>query len=194
MHRFALAIVAVCYLSAAGAQAADSGSGEFAVTGEAPPTCAFTAVPGELTADNMSLQPGVGASKILIDNLTDQESARLNRASITFEVAGVCNRAHYLSVMTTHGGLTPESAQTALRGDFVSHVNYQAQVGWGGTTVVLTTDAVPGKKTPISQVGGANQGPLSISIVIDGANNDMNKPVSSGKYTDVLTIQIGTPL
>jgi hypothetical protein len=137
-----------------------------------------------------SLQSG----QINVTQLIDESTARLKAASIQIEILGVCNRPHYLSLMTNRGGLAPEEQLTVVTGTFSRHVNYRAEAVWGGQTVILQTDATPGKKSPAGLINGPNDGSITLRVTIDGATNDMTLPTASGVYSDSLTIRIGQPL
>jgi hypothetical protein len=193
VFQFFMVLVVAVLFGPAMVQAQDSQAGDVGFGGIAPPLCSFAALPTELASDNMSLAAG-GTNKLQIESLIDPTSGLLNRASIQIEVIGTCNQTHYVSVMTKNGGLALGGSSSAVGGAFDAHVNYRAQIDWGGRTVEMSTDGSPGKKTPNTVVGGANHGPLSLRIVIDDLNNDMSMPLIAGTYTDIITIQIGAPL
>jgi hypothetical protein len=192
ISRFILSVLLLWSLANIHASAQDSKSGNWSLGGEAPPLCAFSALPSSLTSENMTLTPGSATSKIIIDNMIDPATARLNTASLQFEIAGTCNQPHYVSVMTKNGGLIPNDG--VGNEAFMAHVNYRVQVDWAGQTSLLTTNAIPGKKTSPLFIGGPNKGPLNVWIAIDAQENDMERPYIAGLYTDILTVQIGTQL
>jgi hypothetical protein len=134
------------------------------------------------------------SGQIDITQLIDESTARLKAASIQIEILGLCNRPHYLSLMTNRGGLGPADPLTVVSGTFSQHVNYRAEALWGGQSVILQTDATPGKKSPIGFINGANDGPLNLRVTIDGSSNDMTLPMAHGIYVDSLIVQIGVPL
>lgn len=195
MKSFAFAFLASSCVCLSAGYAGDDGGGNISVGGAAPPVCSFRAAPRQLSATNMALaNTGLQSGQIDVTQLTDENTARLKSASIQIEILGICNRPHYLSLMTNRGGLAPEEQVTVAGGTFTRHVNYRAEVLWGGRSVILLTDATPGKKSPAGFVNGANDGALNLKVTIDGATNDMTAPTASGVYSDSLIVQIGLPL
>lgn len=195
MRYLSFAFLAAICLMDHSAQAGTSGGSTLGVGGYAPPVCSFTAAARALTTDNMTFSPGgVSSGLISVDHLIDENSGQLKRASIRLEILGVCNQSHYLSVLTTRGGLTLDQQANVVSGNFVQHVNYRAQVDWAGRTAILDTDATAGKKSSAGLVEGPNSGPLNVSVTIDETNNDFTAPALAGSYADSLIVQIGLPL
>ena len=177
------------------ASAGNAGGGTVGLGGSSPLVCSFSAAPRQLSATNMSLTGAtLESGQINVTQLIDESTARLKAASIQIEILGVCNQAHYLSLMTNRGGLAPEEQMAVVSGTFSRHVNYRAEAVWGGQSVTLQTDATPGKKSPARLINGPNDGPLTLRFTIDGASNDMTLPTASGIYSDSLTVNIGQPL
>jgi hypothetical protein len=175
--------------------AGNDGGGNVSVGGSAPAVCSFLAAPRQLSATNMTLAgASLQSGQINVTQLIDESTARLKAASIQIEILGICNRPHYLSLMTNRGGLAPEEQVTVVSGAFSRHVNYRAEVLWGGQSVILQTDATPGKKSPAGLINGPNNGALSLRVTIDGASNNMTLPTANGVYSDSLIVQIGLPL
>lgn len=194
MKYLSIAFLAAISLLNDSAHAGDAGS-TLGVGGYAPPVCSFTAAARSLTSDNMTFSPGgVSSGLISVDHLVDENTGLLKHASISLEILGVCNQSHYLSLLTTKGGLTLDQQATVVSGSFIQHVNYRAQVDWGGRTAVLNTDATPGKKSSAASIDGPNSGSLNVSLTIDETNNDFTAPALAGNYLDSLIVQIGLPL
>jgi predicted small secreted protein len=195
MKRIALFLLATsCFLFNT-ANAEDGGGSDLSVGGQAPPVCTFTAGLREVDSSNMSLSsPGANSGRILIDELIDQNTGHLNRASIQLELLGICNKAHHLTILTTKGGLAPAELKPVVSGSFIQHVNYRVDVSWAGRTSSLETDATPGKKSSAGLIEGPNSGPLNINVIIDESTNSLQTPTLEGLYSDSLIVQIGLPL
>lgn len=177
------------------ANAGNDGEGSMSVGGSAPAVCSFRAAPRQLSGTNMNLAAvSLQSGQITVTELIDESTARLKAASIQIEMLGICNRPHHLTLMTNRGGLAPEGEVIEPGGSFSRHVNYRAEALWGGQSVILLTDATPGKKSSPGLVNGANDGALNLRVIIDGTTNDMASPTASGVYSDSLIIQIGLPL
>ncbi len=195
MMRVALAFLICGFVLTSAAAASNDGGGTVGVGGTSPAVCSFQAAPRQLSAMNMSLGGATLASgQITVTQLIDESTARLKSASIQIEILGICNGPHYVSLKTNSGGLSPQEQLTAAGGSFLTHINYRAEAQWAGQTVVLQTDATPGKKSPIGSVAGAYNGALSLKITIDGTLNDMTLPTANGVYSNSLIVQIGLPL
>jgi hypothetical protein len=195
MKCFAFAFLVGSSIILSAVSAGIDGAGTVNVGGSAPPVCAFRAAPRQLSATNMSLAgASLQSGQINITQLIDENTARLKAASIQIEILGICNRPHYLSLMTNRGGLEPEEQLTASSGTFTRHVNYRAEALWGGQSVILQTDATPGKKSQAGLINGPNDGALNLRVTIDGATNDMSLPTANGIYSDSLIVQIGSPI
>ena len=195
MKCIALAILVSSCVLFSNAQAEDGGGSDLSVGGQAPPVCSFTAGLREVASSNMSLSsPGANSGRILINQLIDETTGHLNRASIQLELLGVCNKAHHLSILTTKGGLAPAEQKPVVSGSFIQHVNYRVDVNWAGRTASLATDATAGKKSPSGVIEGPNSGPLNINIIIDESTNNLQTPTLEGVYSDSLIVQIGLPL
>ncbi len=190
------AFLLASFVVGAPAAAAGSGSdGSVSMSGNAPHVCSFQSSPRQITGTNMSLDgPSISSSQINVTQLIDENTARLKSASIQIELSGTCNGWHNLSLKTVGGGLSSPGQVSAVGGAFLTHINYRAEMQWAGQTVVLQTDATPGKKSPIGLVSGAYQGSLTIRLVIDGTLNNMTLPTANGVYSDLLIFQIGQPL
>ena len=172
----------------------DQGS-NLSIGATAPAKCVFTSAPRPLNSSNMSLtSTATSSTAIVIDDLVDGDTSRLMTASIEIEILGVCNEAHYLSLKTTRGGLSPQEVKPLSGGNFIQHINYRAEANWAGRTVNLITDDTPGKTSSAGFIDGPNHGPLSITLTIDGTQNDMTLPTVEGVYSDSLIVQIGVSL
>ena len=195
MKCVALAFLASSCVLLSSAKAEEGGGSDLSVGGQAPPVCTFTAGLREVDSSNMSLSsPGANSGRILISELIDENTGHLNRASIQLELLGICNKAHYLTILTTKGGLAPAEQKPVVSGSFIQHVNYRVDVNWAGRTASLATDATPGKKSPSGLIEGANSGPLNINVIIDESTNNLETPTLEGVYSDSLIVQIGLPL
>ena len=195
MFRIALACLISSSFIASAVAAGNDGGGSVGVGGTAPAVCSFQAAPRQLAATNMSLGGAtLSSGQISVTQLVDDSTARLKSASIQIEILGICNGPHSVSLRTNGGGLSPQEQLSAVGGSFLDHVNYRAEAQWGGQTVVLQTDATPGKVSPIGTVAGAYDGPLNLKVTIDGTSNDMTLPTANGVYSNSLVVQIGLPL
>ena len=187
-------LVSICVLFS-DAKAEEGGGSDLSVGGPAIPVCSFTAGLREVGSSNMTLSsPGANSGRILINQLIDETTGHLNRASIQLELLGVCNKAHYLTILTTKGGLAPAEQKPVVSGSFIQHVNYRVDVNWAGRASSLSTDATPGKKSPVGLIEGPNSGPLNINVIIDESTNNLQTPTLEGVYSDSLIVQIGLPL
>jgi hypothetical protein len=195
MKCFAFAFLASSCICLSAGFAGEDGGGSVSVGGASVPVCSFRAAPRQLSATNMTLAgANLQSGQIDVTQLTDETTSRLKSASIQIEILAICNRAHYVSLRTNRGGLAPEEQVTVTSGTFTRHVNYRAEVLWGGRSIILQTDATPGKKSPAGLIDGANEGALNLRVTIDGSSNDMTLPTANGVYSDSLIVQIGLPL
>lgn len=186
---------ALLFATGATARGEDAGGGNVAVGGLAPAVCTFISMPRQLQANNMSLTATSSSTgHLIIDQLADQDTGRLQIASIDIEIFGTCNAAHHVSVSTSHGGLRAVQDGGPASGAFVRHVNYRVAISWAGETITLETDGLAGKKASAPLISGPNQGPLGVQIDMDEVGNNMNAIVAAGTYSDLLTVQIGQPL
>lgn len=195
MKCFAFAFLAGSSVVLSAVSAGIDGGGTVSMGGSAPPVCAFRAAPRQLSATNMTLTgASLQSGQINITQLIDESTARLKVASIQIEILGICNQSHYVSLMTNRGGLEPAEPGAVVSGSFTRHVNYRVEAIWGGQTVILQTDATPGKKSTSGVVNGPNDGALNLRVTIDGSSNDMSLPTENGIYSDSITVQIGLPI
>jgi hypothetical protein len=173
--------------------ASEAGESRFGVESHAVPMCAFTSGAQAAAQSNMSLNGTANElSKITINELNDEITAKLKRASIQLSIRGVCNHAHRISIMTTKGALVSSSQATSTGGAFLNQVGYNAMVTWGNQSIELTTDGTQGKISSSNPIGGANIGVITVAISIDERNNSFDIPVLAGTYTDTLVLHIGS--
>ena len=177
------------------AHGADDQASNLSIGATAPAKCIFTSAPRQLNSSNMTVtSAATGASSIVVDELVDANTSQLQVASIELELLGVCNKAHYLSLKSIRGGLSPQDVTPALGGSFLQHINYKAEISWAGRTATLVTDETPGQTSSAGFIEGPNSGPLNLTLTIDGTVNDMTLPTAEGVYSDALIVQIGVSL
>ncbi len=164
----------------------DSQRQNIAVKGVAPFVCKFLGAEAS-QAINARLNSG-GQNAVSIGALADPLTAKVNAASISVTLKGLCNCAHMITVATTHGGLAQQNASLTTPEGFSSRVDYTTHIFWASSTQTLETSGLPGSSTPVLHVPGPFSGDLRLNIVVEGEGSRL--PMLAGAYTDNLTIHI----
>jgi len=181
-------ILAALYTSAS--IQADTEQGQsLGVGGDAPPMCAITSTPTSSQAANVSLSSAdLSQGRIVIDQLIDPSTAQLQPASIKLSFDVTCNGPHRVLIRSTRGALEPENPPSALAERFATEVYYTAFLTWDNTTIEMTASGNAGTAQSESLSSFAVTGKVDLEVKIDGALNDMLKPLLEGKYSDTLVI------
>lgn len=181
-------ILAALYTSAS--IQADTEQGQsLGVGGDAPPMCAITSAPTSSQAANVSLSSAdLSQGRIVIDQLIDPSTAQLQPASIKLSFDVTCNGPHRVLIRSTRGALEPEDPPSALAERFATEVYYTAFLTWDNTTIEMTASGNAGTAQSESLSSFAVTGKVDLEVKVDGALNDMVKPLLEGKYSDTLVI------
>jgi len=157
------------------AMAAASDSEGVAINGSVADTCTL-GVPSQTAANNGALNAGAtnAAAEIEFTSLADAATALYTGggSSVTITMAGMCNYASNLAVMSTAGSLVNTSGVSVVAGSlpFVDKIYYTAGANWGGQSTSVGAFDVPGIKnnTPIS---GALLDDIDLTVTLFGTNN-----------------------
>jgi len=177
-------------LSATAAGNANTDEGQtLGLGGDSPPMCAITSAPAGGQAANMSLQQSdLTQGRVVIDQLIDPSSARLQPASIQLTFDVTCNGPHRVKIRSVNGVLELETPLTTLTPSFVTQVNYNAALTWNNESISMVAEGNEATAQSTSLAGSAARGIVELEIQIDASLNDMTKPLVKGKYSDTLKI------
>jgi hypothetical protein len=179
-----LAALSICGCSSA--QASDTASTEFEITGTAPPVCRFSqhTTPN---AQNASLD----GTMIEINQLLDEINATVKQSKLELTFPNVmCNYNAYLVVSSANGGMQRDQGSdiaVADSGSFLDHVDYKVAAVWG-SVAIEDLDTSTGQKSAWKEAGGANSADLIVTVTTDQGT----VPVYQGHYSDTLTIKVGS--
>jgi hypothetical protein len=186
----ALPVLAAAILSSLTAQAQESASSQFTITGTAPKVCALPAPVTTGTATNATF----ASNTVTITQFVDPNTALVTPSSLSLQFPNtLCNYAAKVSLQSQSGGLVSSNASTIANGSgaFLQNVPYTASATWGNVNLVLDTSSSKGSALTVSNdTGGATAGNLTLTI----ATAASSLPVAQGTYQDKLTLKIGAPM
>jgi hypothetical protein len=174
------------------AQLAFADTAPVPISANAAQVCKFTAAPLERSVNNMDLVSStISDSAVVINNMINSSDAKLIDAAMTIRYRARCNFSHSVKITSQKNGMTDDDAAPYAGSEFLKRVNYTATVIWSGISVELTTDGASSPKIETRSNVNPATGNFDVSLDINGDNNDFNKPVVAGYYTDQITIAIG---
>ena len=183
--------VFIYFCVASPVSADSSGAGGVGVGGQVPLMCAITSAPSEVQGDNMELaQADFSDGVIQMGSLVDSSTAQLQQASITLRFNARCNGPHQLSLRSTNGALKPDMPSAILSENFLPEVNYTASATWANDTVSILADGSAASAQAARITAHAQSGTLELTVRVDASANDMNMPLASGGYRDVLVVTL----
>jgi hypothetical protein len=179
--------VSFCLLAHA-SWAKDTVGGKVAISGEAQAVCAFTTSPSASAASNMQLSSATtNASTVLINQLIEPSTARLNPAAITLTIKATCNAAHQVRFSSMRGRLARDEQSAVVSGVFLDGINYKASLSWATRELSIQADGSPNLGSA-TEDSAANTGDLIVVVTVDGTDNDFSLPLQAGGYSDTLLI------
>ena len=172
------------------AQAQDSASTQFTITGTAPKVCALPAPVTTGTASNATF----ASNTINITQFVDPNTALVTPSNLSLQFPNtLCNYNATVSLQSKSGGLVSNNASTVANGSgaFLQNVPYTVNASWGSFSLLLDTSTSKGSTlTAANQTNGATAGNLTLTI----ATAASTLPVPQGSYQDTLTLKIGAPM
>jgi hypothetical protein len=184
----ALPVFTVAAFLSAAAQADDSASTQFTITGTAPKVCALPVPVTTGTANNATF----ASNTINITQFIDPNTALVTPASLSLQFPNtLCNYSAKVSLQSKSGGLVASngSAVASSSGAFLQNVPYTVNASWGSFSLLLDTSTSKGG-TVVGETAGATAGNLTLTI----ATAASTLPVPQGNYQDILTLKIGAPM
>jgi hypothetical protein len=166
------------------AWAADSGSIEIKMIGEAKSVCALPAQPQAAT-----MNARFADKVITIDKLLDDTKATAKAATVNLTFPGVmCNYGAMVTLATYSGGLVSDGTTTDLTGGtFLKRIDYKIQGNWGTVPLNPLTTTGIAEATAVTNINGANIGDLRLTI----GTEDGNAPVVEGEFSDTIALKVG---
>jgi hypothetical protein len=183
----ALPVFTVATFLSAAAQADDSASTQFTITGTAPKVCVLP-VPVTTATNNATF----ASNTINITQFIDPNTALVTPASLSLQFPNtLCNYSAKVSLQSKSGGLVANngSAVASSSGAFLQNVPYTVHASWGSFNLLLDTSTSKGG-TVVGETSGATAGNLTLTI----ATAASALPVPQGNYQDILTLKIGAAM
>jgi len=159
--------------------------------GDVPLMCRITSTPTRVQGNNMALaQADFSDGTIILDQLVDDNTARLQPGSIKLRFNAMCNGPHQVSVRSDNGALKPTPSAPPLTEAFLPQINYTATATWADNTIAIVADGNSATAQAARITARAASGPLELTIRVDGSINDMTRPLASGEYSDTLFVTL----
>jgi hypothetical protein len=172
------------------AQAQDSASTQFTVTGTATKVCMLPAPVTTGSATNATF----ASNTINITQFIDPNTALVTPSSLSLQFPNtLCNYNAKVSLQSKSGGLVASNGSTIANGSgaFLQNVPYTVNATWGTFNLLLDTTASKGATvTASNETSGATSGNLTLTI----ATAASSLPVPQGTYQDTLLLKIGAPM
>jgi hypothetical protein len=189
LNTAATALLAAAFIAPA-AQAQDSASTQFTVTGTATKVCVLPPPAATGTATNATY----ASNTINFTQFIDPNTALVTPSSLSLQFPNtLCNYPAKVSLQSKNGGLTSSNASTVANGSgsFLQNVPYTVNATWGTFNLVLDTTSSKGATvTASNDTPGATSGNLTLTI----ATAASSLPVPQGTYQDTLLLKIGAPM
>jgi hypothetical protein len=170
-----------------------TGSTGFGVIAGAPESCILAAAgSAAITSQAGSNTVGPIGSSLTISDLVDPVTLRTRSATGRLSFSGACNYPHQVRMSSRNNGLLRDGGGASQT--IAWAVPYRAVLTWGGSTLSLSADALSQELRIASfVVPTATDGSLVVDVQIDsGATNlGPNRPLGSGQYSDVISVEVG---
>ena len=151
--------------------------------------CSSLGAPAVQTANNIRYSGGANGN-IDLSGAFDQQTSSLKDSTLVLNYANMaCNYAANLSIQSQNGGLIQEGGSMTVKG-FLNRVDYHAMATFCGQSVSFQTSGSRVSDT-IQCNAGLNVSDLLLTIKTASSHGT---PFLAGKYQDVLTIKIGSPI
>jgi len=155
------------------------------------PALAGLSRPSAADSLNMTLDSAdLSAALVRIASLVEPETGLLRTSRITLRFEAFCNTLCDIGMASQNGGLKAGGDMPVEQGAFTQHVNYGAQLIWGNLATGFETTGAGAVSAPPLATAGPARGELTLTLEIQPGGHNVNEPILSGTYQDVLTISL----